>query len=317
MRTRRRRSTARVSRRGPPTTRTRSRPRPRAPPTATTPATTIGRQPTAVRPRPPRGITARSTSPYERNAVAANARPPSDGERVGAPAGRGRSRATSSATAVALTPAKNASPDDHQIAAGVEREERRGRPSQRLAGDLAHRDERRRPCPAPPPTSTSDGVRSEAAEAEPVHQPEQRRPCPADDPACGCCTSGRRSVNVRRNVPRSCDTRDRADVLLREQRVGERGRPSISASATAHTTAAAATIAAAPTTDPPGDHRQAPRSGRGRRRRRAASCGPGASPSPPRSGGVWIFMRTPSASSASPHCDAIDHDGGDRRGCRS
>ena len=118
-------------------------------------------------------------------------------------------------------PAKNASPDVHQIAAGVST--RNGAAARASAspatsrtatsvGDHARHRRRR---------STSDGVRSEAAEAEPGASSRAPRPCPADGPACGCCT--RQPIGERpEERTEVVDARHRADVLLREQRVGER-----------------------------------------------------------------------------------------------
>ena len=81
-------------------------------------------------------------------------------------------------------------------------------------------------------------------------------------------------------------------------------RPSTSASATAHRTAPAATTAMS-------HHQGARRATTGStptRKSATPTAGsivrPGRQLVPPRNGGVWIFMRTPSASNASPHWDA-------------
>ena len=118
------------------------------------------------------GITASSTRPYERNAVAANASPPSTASTSDAStraAGRERRR---SATAVSADPGEERVAGRPPDRGGREREERRGRAGRGLAGDLAHRRPASRRSPRAAADEHERGVRSQAAETESVHHPE-------------------------------------------------------------------------------------------------------------------------------------------------
>ena len=112
------------------------------------------------------GTTASSTSPYESIAVTPKSRPPASASRSASRPSRPVAR-TTRVTAQAETPAKNASPELHQIAAGASTRNGAAARARGFARDLS----RARPAPRRPTPRRRRAraqVRTGAAEPDPV-----------------------------------------------------------------------------------------------------------------------------------------------------
>ena len=178
--------TASLSRSDRRTKRIRRHRRPRRPGPRRHAASTSGRNRRRDNPTA-NGMTASSTNPYERKAVVPNNRPPNTAKRSDARPSRPVAR-TTSVTAHAETPAKNASPDDHQMAAGASTT--KGSATRARDSSVTSRSATSAAAPAAAPPATASAA-LQSTPTRPIRAlPRAIPPCPAGARGRASCTSG-------------------------------------------------------------------------------------------------------------------------------